>query len=54
MNKKKHSKVFNYIDAVYCINLDHRKDRWNKVQLEFKKIKIQDKITRFSGVNTLN
>jgi len=54
MNKNKHFKAFGYIDAIYCINLDHRKDRWNKVQQEFKKIKIQNKISRFSGINASN
>lgn len=39
-------------DAIFCINLDHRKDRWEWVMTEFKKLNIQDKVIRFSAIET--
>lgn len=43
---------FNYFDAIYCINLDSRPDRWISVQQEFKKIWINTLVKRFSAVYT--
>ena len=43
-------KFFEYFDAAYCINLDRRKDRWDKVQKEFKKINLNN-VTRISAVD---
>lgn len=43
---------FDYFDAIYCINLDHRNDRWNSVQNEFKKIGIDERVIRFSAIKT--
>ena len=41
---------FDNFDAIYCINLDHRKDRWEQCQLEFDKVGILDKVRRFPAV----
>ena len=30
--------IFDYFDAIYCINLDKRPDRWEWVKKEFEKI----------------
>lgn len=38
-----------YFDNIYCINLDRRTDRWQECQSEFKKLGIQDQVTRFSA-----
>lgn len=43
MNLKK------YFDKVYCINLDHRPDRWETVQKEFDKLNITDQVERWAG-----
>lgn len=41
---------FDYFDAAYCINLDRRPDRWERVQKEFKKINLND-VIRIPGVD---
>jgi len=38
----------NRIEKTYCINLDERHDRWNRVQREFQKLDIN--VERFSGI----
>ena len=38
---------FDYFDEIYCINLDHRKDRWQHAQEEFKKVGILDRVQRY-------
>ena len=38
-----------YFDKIYCINLDHRTDRWEESQEYFKKYNIE--VERFSAVN---
>ena len=40
---------FDFIDAIYCINLDRRPDRWAKVQKEFRKLGIVDRVVRLSA-----
>lgn len=49
---KNWSNPFNYFDAIYCINLDHRTDRWENVQKEFAKVGILDRVVRLSAVET--
>lgn len=44
--------LFDYFDAIYCINLNHRTDRWKAVQKEFEKIWILDRVIRFSAIET--
>jgi len=41
---------FDFFDEIYCINLDHRTDRWEHVQKEFEKLGIKDRIKRFSAI----
>jgi len=41
---------FDFFDEIYCINLDHRVDRWQESIKEFKKIGILDKVKRFSAI----
>ncbi len=45
---------FSHFEAIYCVNLDRRPDRWEAVQQEFKKIGIQDRVIRFSAIETPN
>ena len=44
------SNPFDYFEEIYCINLDHRIDRWEHAQQEFSKVEILDKVKRFSGI----
>lgn len=39
--------IFDYFDAIYCINLDRRPDRWELVKKEFEKMGIEDRVKRF-------
>ena len=41
---------FDFFEEIWCINLDHRTDRWEKVQQEFEKLGIKDKVQRFSAI----
>jgi len=41
---------FDFFEQIFCINLDSRPDRWEDFLKEAKKIGIQDRVTRFSGV----
>lgn len=41
---------FDKFENIYCINLDRRTDRWEKVQEEFKSVGIIDRVKRFSAV----
>lgn len=43
-------KIWNFFDEIYCINLDHRIDRWEKVQKEFDSVGVLPKIQRFSAI----
>jgi len=43
------SNPFDFFDKIYCINLDERTDRWEKIQGEFKKVGIRDRVERFSA-----
>ena len=43
---------FNFFDAIFCINLDKRTDRWKKVLTTFKKLGIHERIERFSGIES--
>ena len=50
MNKNKNKNPFDFFDAIYCINLDHRTDRWEHAQKEFEKLGIKDRVIRFSAI----
>ena len=39
-----------FFDSIYCINLDKRPDRWDKVMEEFRKMNIEKKIIRFPAI----
>jgi GR25 family glycosyltransferase involved in LPS biosynthesis len=41
---------FDYFDAIYCVNLKHRTDRWELSKKEFEKIGILDRVERFDAV----
>ncbi len=41
---------FDFFDEIYCINLDHRTDRWEQVQKEFEKVGISNRVIRFSAI----
>lgn len=41
---------FDYFEEIYCINLDHRTDRWGLAQGEFEKLGIKDRVQRFSAI----
>jgi len=41
--------MIDYFDNIYCINLDRRPDRWLECQSEFKKLNIENQVTRFSA-----
>ncbi len=43
---------FDYFDAIYCINLDCRTDRWEAVQREFDRVGIRERVVRFSAIET--
>lgn len=43
-------KIFDFFDEIWCINLDHRTDRWKNAQKEFDKLNIKDKVNRFSAI----
>jgi len=40
-----------YFDAIYCINLDRRPDRWSQAEAEFNKFGILNSIQRFSAID---
>jgi GR25 family glycosyltransferase involved in LPS biosynthesis len=40
-----------YFDAIYCINLDKRKDRWEHMSVQFEKLGISDRVERFSAID---
>lgn len=41
---------FDFFDAIYCINLDERTDRWEHSCDQFKILGIYDKVKRFSAI----
>lgn len=41
---------FDFFDAIYCVNLDERTDRWHHAQVELDKLKIRDRVERFSAI----
>ena len=40
-----------YFDAIYCINLDRRIDRWKHMLIQFEKLGIADRVQRFSAID---
>ena len=44
------SNPLDFFDAIYCINLDERTDRWEHCLVEFEKLGISDRVIRFSAI----
>ncbi len=45
------NKFLNFVDKIFVVNLDERKDRWDNIVLEFGRIGIpQEKYERFSAI----
>ena len=42
-------RINEFFDAVYCINLDERTDRWEQAQKEFRKMGVEN-VKRFSAI----
>ena len=45
---------FDFFDAIYCINLDERTDRWEHSVKQFEKLGILDKVQRFSAIKPVH
>lgn len=45
-----YNKVWDFFDDIYCINLDHRKDRWEQSQKEFNSVGLLPRVQRFSAI----
>jgi hypothetical protein len=43
---------FWFFDAIFCINLDRRTDRWEAVQRRFEHLGIQERVRRFPAIET--
>jgi hypothetical protein len=43
---------FWFFDAIYCINLDERTDRWAQMQRRFTRLGIAERVRRFAAVAT--
>ena len=43
---------FYYFDAIFCINLDSAKSRWHQAKNQYKLLGIEERVTRFSAVET--
>jgi GR25 family glycosyltransferase involved in LPS biosynthesis len=48
------SKHFDFIEEIWCINLDHRTDRWTYAQSEFDRLGIKNRVQRFSAIKHEN
>jgi GR25 family glycosyltransferase involved in LPS biosynthesis len=44
------NELFDFVDKIYCVNLDSRKDRWEQVTHQFTQIGIVDSVTRVSAI----
>lgn len=45
-----YNKVWDFFEEIWCINLDHRTDRWEKVQGEFNSVGVLERVQRFSAI----
>lgn len=45
---------FDFFDRIYCINLEHRKDRWNNCLSQFENLGILNKVTRKEGITCIH
>lgn len=44
---------FDFFDAIYCINLDERPDRWEHSKKQFDVLNISDRVKRFSAIKPI-
>lgn len=47
---KKNINFFDFFEAIYCINLKNRPDKWSNAEKEFEKIGIKGKVVRFDAI----
>ena len=45
---------FDFFDAIFCINLGFRADRWSQCLKKFKNFNIEKKVERFSAIRILD
>lgn len=45
-----HSNPLPYVEAIYCISLPQRVERWKQAQEEFRLVGIQDRVIRFPAI----
>ena len=45
-----YNKVWDFFEEIYCINLDHRTDRWEHAEKEFDSVGLSNKVKRFSAI----
>ncbi len=50
-NKRFGRTLHNFFDAIYCINLDSRPDRWSYICGHFKKFGLMNKVVRYSAID---
>lgn len=46
--------IFSYFDKIYCINLNHREDRWANCMAQFSKFNFGDRVERFEAIKYKN
>lgn len=46
--------IFSYFDKIYCINLNHRDDRWADCLAQFSKFNFSDRVERFDAIKYKN
>jgi len=46
------SNPFHFFDAIYCINLDRDKGRWEEVMKRFQRLGIAERVSRFAAFET--
>ena len=42
--------MFEFFEKIVCINLDERTERWTSALIEFSRVGITDRVSRFSGI----
>jgi GR25 family glycosyltransferase involved in LPS biosynthesis len=46
--------IHTFFDNIFCVNMDRRPDRWQQSLVEFKKIGIEDIVTRWTATENSN
>jgi len=52
--KRLGTRLHNFFDKIYCINLDNRPDRWLYVSDHFSKFGLKGRVERFSAIDVRN